>query len=65
MEDEFAEAIKSRGDDFKFYQDQYGEHPDERAVKNDEQSEKLADIQTLTTIYSGLKEKVITAVFIL
>merc|ERR1719259_285483 len=57
MEDEFADAIKSRGDDFKFYQDQYGEHPDERAVKNEELTEKLGDIQTLTSIYGGLKDK--------
>merc|ERR1711950_66209 len=57
MEEEFAEVIKSRGDDFKFYQDQYGEHPDERAVKNEEQTEKLAEVKTLTSIYSGLKEK--------
>ena len=58
LEDEFAETVKGRGDDFKFYQDQYGEHPDERAVKNDEISEKLQDVQTLTTIFGGLKEKV-------
>ena len=58
MEEEFAEVIKGRGEEFKFFQDQYGEHPDERAVKNDEQTEKLADVQTLTNIYSGLKEKV-------
>merc|ERR1712241_592783 len=57
MEEEFAEVIKSRGDDFKFYQDQYGEHPDERAVKNEEQTEKLAEVMTLPSIYSGLKEK--------
>merc|ERR1712170_4941 len=48
MEEEFAEVIKARGDDFKFYQDQYGEHPDERAVKNEEQTEKLAEVMTLT-----------------
>ena len=58
MEDEFAQVIKGRGDDFKFFQDQYGEHPDERAVKNEEVTEKLGDIQTLTTIFGGLKEKV-------
>merc|ERR1712168_1387982 len=57
MEDEFADVIKGRGDEFKFYQDQYGEHPDERAVKNEELTEKLADVQTLTTIFGGLKEK--------
>merc|ERR1712038_802288 len=58
MEDEFAEAIKGQGDDFKFYQDQYGEHPDDRAIKNEEITEKLADVQTLTTIFGGLKAKV-------
>ena len=59
MEDEFGEAIKGRGDDFKFYQDQYGEHPDDRAIKNEEITEKLADVQTLTNIFGGLKGKVI------
>lgn len=58
MEDEFAEELKKRGDDFKFYQDQYGEHPDDRAIKNDEVVEKLADVQTLTNIFGALKEKV-------
>jgi len=57
MEEEFAGVIKDRGEEFKFYQDQYGEHPDERAVKNEEVAEKLADIQTLTTIFGALKEK--------
>lgn len=58
MEDDFAEEVKKRGEDFKFYQDQYGEHPDDRVVKNDEVTEKLADVQTLTQIFGGLKEKV-------
>merc|ERR1711970_712288 len=57
MEDELAEVVQGRGEDFKFYQDQYGEHPDERAVKNDELTEKLANVSTLTAIYGGLKEK--------
>jgi len=57
MEDELAEVVQGRGEDFKFYQDQYGEHPDERAVKNEELTEKLANVQTLTSIYGGLKEK--------
>jgi len=57
MEDELAEVVQGRGEDFKFYQDQYGEHPDERAVKNEELTEKLANVQTLTFIYGGLKEK--------
>ena len=58
MEDDFAEEIKKRGDDFKFFQDQYGEHPDDRVVNNDEVTEKLAEVQTLTQIFGGLKEKV-------
>ncbi len=58
MEEEFAAIIKAKGDEFKFYQDQYGEHPDERAAKNEQKSEKLGDIQTLTTIYNDLKAKV-------
>merc|ERR1712180_553522 len=58
MEDELAEVVQGRGEDFKFFQDQYGEHPDDRVVKNDEVTEKLADVQTLTQIFGGLKEKV-------
>lgn len=58
MEEEFVEEIKKRGEDFKHYQDQYGEHPDERAIKNEEVSEKLAEVSTLSNIYQGLKEKV-------
>merc|ERR1712193_197910 len=51
-------GLKKRGDDFKFFQDQYGEHPDDRVVKNEEVSEKLAEVKTLTQIFGGLKEKV-------
>merc|ERR1711970_130591 len=58
MEDDFAAEITKRGEDFKFYQDQYGEHPDDRVVKNDEISEKLAEVKTLTQIFGGLKERV-------
>ena len=58
MEDDFAEEVKKRGEDFKFFQDQYGEHPDDRVVKNDEVTEKLADVQTSSQIFGGLKEKV-------
>ena len=56
-EEAFAKEVKERGDDFKFFQDQYGEHPEERAVKNEEVTEKLADVNTLTSIFGGLKEK--------
>lgn len=59
-EEGFAEEIKRRGEDFKFYQDQYGEHPDDRLGKTEMQTEKLVDVQTLTTIFGGLKEKVIS-----
>ncbi len=37
---------------------QYGEHPEERAAKNIEVTEKLGDVQTLTHIFTNLKEKV-------
>ena len=57
-EDGFMEEIKKRGDEFKAYQDQYGEHPDEREAKLNQITEKLADVTTLTTIYNGMKEKV-------
>jgi hypothetical protein len=40
-------------------QDQYGEHPEERAAKNVEATEKLGDVQTLTNIFTKLKEKVL------
>merc|ERR1712111_182612 len=56
-EDGFMEEIKKRGEDFKAYQDQYGEHPDEREAKLNQITEKLADVTTLTTIYQGMKEK--------
>merc|ERR1719427_578898 len=39
------------------YQDQFGEHPEERAT-NDEISEKLESVTTLNEIYAQLKEKV-------
>jgi len=57
IETEFAEEVKKRGDDFKFYQDQFGEHPEERAT-NEEISEKLESVTTLNEIYAQLKEKV-------
>ncbi len=58
-EDAFAEEVKTRGDEFKYYQDQYGEHPTERAAENKEISEKLGEIDTLTNIFTKLKEKVL------
>jgi predicted protein tyrosine phosphatase len=58
MEEEFAEVIRSRGEEFKYFKDQYGEHPEERAAKNIEVTEKLGDVQTLTNIFTKLKEKV-------
>merc|ERR1712045_706985 len=58
FEDEFAEEIKKKGDEFKYYQDQYGEHPEDRAAKMELQTEKLEKVDTLTNIFNGLKEKV-------
>merc|ERR1712165_347720 len=46
LENEFAEEIKKRGDDFKYFKDQFGEHPEERAT-NEELTEKLAGVTTL------------------
>lgn len=61
MEDAFSEEIKSRGETFKYFMDQYGEHPEERAVKNVELDEKLQNVDTLTKIFGSLKEKVTKA----
>jgi predicted protein tyrosine phosphatase len=57
LEAEFAEEIKKRGDDFKYYKDQFGEHPEERAT-NEELTEKLEGVTTIQEIYDSLKEKV-------
>merc|ERR1712133_345737 len=46
-----------RGEDFKYYKDQFGEHPEERA-NNEELTEKLAGVTTLNEIYAAIKEKV-------
>merc|ERR1711913_119239 len=51
------EEIKKRGDDFKYFKDQFGEHPEERAT-NDELTEKLTGVTTLNEIYAAIKEKV-------
>merc|ERR1719320_192169 len=57
MENDFAEEIKKRGEDFKYFKDQFGEHPEERA-SNEELSEKLAGVTTLNEIYGAIKDKV-------
>merc|ERR1712110_1018258 len=49
LENTFAEEIKKRGEDFKFFKDQFGEHPEERAT-NDELTEKLTGVTTLNEI---------------
>merc|ERR1711988_1345916 len=56
LENDFAEEIKKRGEDFKYFKDQFGEHPEERAT-NDELSEKLAGVTTLNEIYAAIQEK--------
>jgi len=57
IENDFAEEIKKRGEDFKFYKDQFGEHPEERS-QIEECSEKLAAVLTINEIYAAIKEKV-------
>merc|ERR1711902_311074 len=57
LETEFAEEVKKRGEDFKYYKDQFGEHPEERA-NNEEISEKLSGVTTLNEIYAAIKDKV-------
>lgn len=57
MENAFAEELKTRGPDFKYFQDQYGEHPDERSVKDQEVTEKLEKLTTLTEIFTDLVAK--------
>merc|ERR1711973_457997 len=57
METDFAEEIRKRGEDFKYYKDQFGEHPEERA-NNGEISEKLSGVTTLNEIYAAIKDKV-------
>merc|ERR1712073_83265 len=57
LENSFAEEIKEKGDDFKFFKDQFGEHPEGRA-NNEEITEKLAGVTTLNEIYAAIKEKV-------
>ena len=58
MEAAFTKEIEDRGAEFKYYQDQYGEHPDERKVKNVELNEKITKVQTVTQVIDGLKEQV-------
>jgi len=57
METDFAEEIRKRGEDFKYYKDQFGEHPEERAT-NEEMTEKLTGVTTINEIYAAIKEKV-------
>merc|ERR1711970_1451048 len=58
LENEFAEEIKKRGEDFKYFKDQFGEHPDERSEGNVELSAKLEGVTTINEIYAAIKEKV-------
>jgi len=57
LETELAEEIKKRGEDFKYLQDQFGEHPEERA-NNEELTEKMTSVTTLNEIYAAVKDKV-------
>merc|ERR1712180_342957 len=57
MENDFAEEVRKRGEDFKYFKDQFGEHPEERAT-NEELTEKLTGVTTLNEIYAAIKDKV-------
>ena len=59
LEAAFAKEIQDRGEEFKYYQDMYGEHPDERKVKNVELNEKIKSVQIIDDIMKDLKGKVI------
>merc|ERR1712179_579586 len=52
-----GEEIKKRGEDFKYFKDQFGEHPEDRAT-NEELTEKMAGVTTINDIYAAIKEKV-------
>merc|ERR1712244_45181 len=58
LENSFAEEIKKRGDDFKFFKDQFGEHPEERA-NNEEITGELDRMRGIVPddILDSLKKK--------
>jgi len=56
-EEGFVKAIKARGEEFAFIQDQFGEHPDDRGTECNKNTEKLAEVQSLTEVFGGLKAK--------
>ena len=58
MEAEFIEEIQKRGADFKYFQDIFGDIPEDRAAKMEEKTEKLEKATTLSNIFGALKEKV-------
>merc|ERR1711976_767705 len=57
MEAEFIEEIQKRGADFKYFQDVFGDIPDDRSAKLEEKTEKLEKATTLSNIFGALKEK--------
>merc|ERR1711971_633956 len=57
-EEGFVKAIKARGEEFNYIQDQFGEHPDDRDSDDSKVAEKLAEVQSLTEVFGGLKAKV-------
>jgi len=56
-EEGFVKAIKARGEEFNYIQDQFGEHPDDRGTECNKVAEKLAEVQSLTEVFGGLKAK--------
>ena len=63
MEAEFIEEIQKRGADFKYFQDVFGDIPDDRSAKLEEKTEKLEKATTLSNIFGALKEKVRKIIF--
>merc|ERR1719411_201706 len=54
----FVEEVQKRGPDFKYFQDMYGDIPEDRSSKLEEKTEKLEKCTTLSNIFTALKEKV-------
>merc|ERR1712013_787493 len=50
MENDFAEEIKKRGEDFKYFKDQFGEHPEERASNEELEWERKIPDENLSEL---------------
>merc|ERR1712029_64383 len=64
MEAEFIEEIQKRGADFKYFQDVFGDIPDDRSAKLEEKTEKLEKATTLSNIFGALKIRLLRNKFL-